>query len=587
MRVQSTVKAEDGLIRCRGSVEDLSGNERGLDLFFSLPAGQKNWRWGQSIREELPLGAGPYAQRVTTFSSISNPKSGRGLALAVPADAPCDCEMTFDAEFGYAVRFRIGLSQAAGGDLKGRSSFQWILYRCDGRWGLRDAARRYYGFFPKAFVKRVRREGLWLFGKPSFALPDPENYAFHEGGPKGWEDDDKHNIYTCPYIIPGQREITRLEKLPAGPKEALEIFHELGKAPATSAGRPGQSVTSGTTKQKRPGWGAKIKPVIENCMLYNADDQPHMRIRNTSWGGNSITFPLNANPRLFADSDKPTIANLLLAHAAEIHTQIPALDGIYVDSLGAWGQYPNYRQEHFAFAQVPLTYDPANGRPIIPNRFTLLEFLWDLGDLLHERDKLLFANGVHHNRRFHFFALDILGVEGRGDLEQKRVMAFQKPFLLLIYNIHEDPAAMEHYCHLCTFYGIYPSFAHMRVYKTPEMYAPVAALNRRFVPVLQAITAAGWQPITHARSSEEDVWVERWGTGEKGELYLSLYNSAKDARNTVLDIAASELGLKGTKLSLADRLSRDTWSTPLRSGQASLNLSVASQQTRVLRIRAE
>ena len=587
LRLEARLDAKDGLIRCRGAIQDLTGTERGLDLFFSLPVGGESWRWGQSIREELPLKAGPHAQRITTFSSISDPETGQGLALAVPADAPCDCAMTFDADFGYAVRFRIGLSQAAGSQLKGRSEFHFVLYRCDGRWGLRDAARRYYSFWPKAFAKRVRREGLWLFGSPRFTLPDPESYAFHEGGPAGWEYDEEHDIYTCPYIIPGQREITRLERLPANPKEALEIFQQFGAAPAAGTSRPGNSLTPAAKTNRRKDWGRSIKQIIENCLLHDADGLPWMRIRNTKWGGNSITFPLNANPHLFAGSDKPTVAKALLTHVAEIHEEIPALDGIYVDSLGAWGQYLNHRQEHFVDAQVPLTYDPANGRPVIPNRFTLLEFLWDLRDFLHDRNKLLFANGVHHNRRFHFFALDVMGVEGRGHLEQKRVMAFQKPFLLLIYNIHKDPVAMEHYFHLCTFYGIYPSFAHMREYETPEMYAPVAALNRRFVPVLQAITAAGWQPITHARSSAGDVWLERWGPDDKGAVYLSLYNSAEAKRNTVLDIATAELGLDGARLTLTDELSEETWSTPMRSGRASLRLSAVPQQTRVLQLRAQ
>jgi len=44
-----------------------------------------------------------------------------------------------------------------------------------------------YELYPWAFEKRVRREGLWLFGPVPAWLPDPENYAFHEGGPAGWE----------------------------------------------------------------------------------------------------------------------------------------------------------------------------------------------------------------------------------------------------------------------------------------------------------------------------------------------------------------------------------------------------------------
>jgi len=568
LRVRATFAVERSVIKCTGAVEDMRGKDRAVDLWFSIPVGGKAWRWGKSIREEIPLGAGPQSLTVTTFSSVSDLQSGKGIALAVPADAPCDYEFTHDKRFGYAVRFRFGLSPDAGERLKSRAPFAFVIYRCDGRWGLRDAARRYYALYPWAFEKRARREGLWMFGRPPKWLPDPQNYAFHEGGPGGWEYDEKHEIYTCPYIIPGQREIKRLDKLPPTKREALEIFRQLKPSEAN----------------RRRGLTAQTKAIISNCMLYDAHGLPHIRIRTTPWGGNSITFPLNANPRLFADTEKMTIAKALLKQVAEMHARRPEIDGTYVDSLGAWGQYLNHRHEHFSYAQVPLTYDMKNGKPVIHNRFTLLEFLWGLREYLHKHDKLLFANGVNHNRQFHFFSLDVMGVEGRTYLEQKRVMANQKPFLLLIYNIHDKPARMEYEFNRCAFYGIYPSFANMRVYKTPEMYAPIAKLNNRFVPVLQAITRAGWQPITLARSSQPDVWLERWGPGPDGAVYLTVYNASKKQLAATIVLEASALGLNGRYVLLEDKLSEDKWRTPAHEGTTQLELLMRPEKLRVLHI---
>lgn len=335
-----------------------------------------------------------------------------------------------------------------------------------------------------------------------------------------------------------------------------------------------------------PAWKPSSLSIVANCSLYDRLGHPQVLIRNTPWGGNSITFPLNANPRLFAETEKLTIAKTLLDSVAQMHEEIPGLEGTYVDSLGAWGNYADHRREHFAYTQTPLTYNAATGKPVINNRFTLLEFLWALRDDLHARDKLLFANGVHRNRRFHFFALDVMGVEGRSDLEQKRVMAYQKPFLLLIYNIHDNPVQMEHYYHLCTFYGIYPSFGHMGVYKTPDMYAPVAKLNGRFVPALRAVTGAGWQPITHARSSNSAVWLERWGPSDDGVVYLTVYNPDKTQHDTTIVIDVDRLGLKGANLSLDDMLSDEVWQAPLREGQASATLTMASERVRVLRLKS-
>lgn len=585
LRVGAEFRADDDSITCRGVVEDTTGEDRGLDLILGLPVGGPGWRWGKSIREEMPLDTRPQVLKVTTFSSVSNPATGEGVALAVPADSPCDCWFTHDDEFGYAVRFRFGLSSAAAGRLKSKAPFCIVIYRCDGTWGLRDAARRYYELWPDAFEKRVRREGLWMFGSPRIRLPDPQNYAFHEGGPGGWQYDDAQGIYTCPYIIPGQREITRLEKLPADRQEAMDTLRaHRQRADGVVRDRPGVTLreASDTTNERPGGWGSDMADIIDHCSLLDADGLPHIRIRNTAWGGNSITFPLNANPHLFDDTDRATVAKTLFAHVRKLHEDTPSLDGTYVDSLGSWGSYLNHRREHFRYSQVPLSYDPASGQPVIPNRFSLLEFLWELRDQMHDRGNLLFANGLHPDRRFHFFALDILGVEGHGALEQKRVMAYQKPFLLLIYNIHEKPAEMERYFHLCTLYGIYPSFANMRVYETPEMYAPVAALNDRFVPTLQTITAAGWQPIPHTRCSQADVWLERWGPDAKGTVYLTVYNASKQTQPARLTIDTKSLGMTDVPETVRDLLSGGHWRVFADGGTATLEVPMPPEQCRVL-----
>ena len=557
LAVTCTWSVQDDSIRCEGAVSTDAAEGRAVDVIAALPVGKDGWRWGESVVSEIPLTT--VVLNDLTFSSVSGPDAG--LSLAVPADRPSDCDFGWSPELGYHVRFRCGLSPEASGELERRAPFAFTIRRIDPEWGLRDAARRYQEANPAAFEKRMSREGLWMFGSPRIELPDPENYAFHEGGPGGWEFDEEHGIYTCPYIIPGQREITRLETLPESPADALRLFREWNATPdEPRAGR---------------GWGNK--EIIENCMLYNRDGDPHVVIRDTTWGGKSITFPLNANPWLFEGTDRPTIGRTLLDFVAAQQDETPELDGTYVDSLGAWGNFDNFRAEQFAAERVPLSYDMETGRPVVPNRFTLLEFLDELGDLLHERGKLLFANGVHPNRRFHALTLDILGVEGRGQLDQKRTMAGSKPFLLLIYNIEDDPAEMEYWYNRCTAWGIWPSFGNMRIFETPEDYAPVLALNNRYVPALRAITAAGWQPIIHARAPE-GVHIERWGPGDDGALYLTAF--AEEATEAEVTVDTAALGLGG-EVFLRDLLSGDEF--VCTTGH--LTLPLDAQRVRVLQVR--
>lgn len=568
LRVEATWSVAPGAIACAGAVDDLTGADRAVDVIAALPIGGEGWRWAQNIVDQAALDGTARALDDLTFSALVS--ADGALSLAVPADRPSDCSFEWTPELGYAVRFRLGLSPAASGELRGRAPFAFTLCRVDPAWGLRDAARRYQEMNAWAFEKRAQREGLWLFGSPRIELPDPELYAFHEGGPAGWEYDDEHGIATCPYVIPGQREITRLERLPASAAEALELFE---------AWVPGEN--------PRPrGWGDELmKQIIRSCMLHNADGDPHVVIRNTPWGGNSVTFPLNANPWLHETEDTPTVARTILDAVRSMHEEIPALDGIYVDSLGAWGDFDNFRREHFAAERLPLTYDAATGRPVIDNSFTLLEFLQGLGELLHPQGKLVFGNGIHPDRRFHAFVCDVLGVEGRGRLEQKRTIAGAKPFLLLIYNIENDPVEMERWFNACAHWGIYPSFGNMRLFDTPEKYAPVAELNRRYVPAMQTITAAGWQPVTQARASE-GLAVERWGPGADGAIYLTVYNATLAFVEGEVTVNADALGLTGATLAADDLLGGPPCSAPIAEGAATLRLPVEAGRVRILRLSA-
>ncbi len=576
LRVAAQWSSGESAITCLGEVVDVTGEPRCVDITVAIPVGAQGegWRWGRSVVEAVPVWeaaedgeaqAVPQGLSDHTFSALS--REDAALSLAVPADSPCVCRFGWSQEFGLTITYEFGLSPDASGDLKGRAPFAFTISRIDPQWGMRDAARRYQERNPAAFEKHVEREGLWMFGRPRIDLPDPEYYTFHEGGPNGREYDDEHGISTCPYIIPGQREITRLEKLPGSPAEALELFRNWQPQDDRRRGR---------------GWGNRA--IIENCMLHDAEGDPVVEIRNTSWGGNSITFPLNANPWLFeGTADRETIAGKLLEHVAAQHDEYPNLDGTYVDSLGHWGDFDNFRREHFAAERVPLTRDISSGRPIINNRFTLLEFLWELRDLLHERGKLLFANGVHPDRRFHFFALDVLGVEGRNRLHQKRTMAGTKPFLLLIYRIHENPEKMRYWFNRCTQWGIYPSFGNMRLFDTPEKYAPIAALNQRFVPALRTITSAGWHPITHAQAPD-GVLVERWGPNEGGDVYLTVFS--EEATDAQVRIDAEALGFEGPPTA-RDLLSDDEFTCQAHDDAVILDVPLDAARVRVLKLSAE
>ena len=94
----------------------------------------------------------------------------------------------------------------------------------------------------------------------------------------------------------------------------------------------------------------------------------------------------------------------------------------------------------------------------------------------------------------------------------------------------------------------------------------------------------GWRPIPHARSSDPDVWLERWGPGSDGQVYLTVYNSADEERSATLTIDAASLDLAGPTLRLDDRLSSGEWNAPIDGGSCTVRVPVPAEQVRVLKL---
>jgi hypothetical protein len=69
-------------------------------------------------------------------------------------------------------------------------------------------------------------------------------------------------------------------------------------------------------------------------------------------------------------------------------------------------------------------------------------------------------------------------------------------------------------------------------------------LFKRYVPLAVRLAQAGWSPATHVRSDNDRVYVERYGPGADGDVYLALYNDSgeKQAYRLSVDPAALNTG---------------------------------------------
>jgi hypothetical protein len=146
--------------------------------------------------------------------------------------------------------------------------------------------------------------------------------------------------------------------------------------------------------------------------------------------------------------------------------------------------------------------------------------------------------------------LDVMGTEtnwnpgGRwrpmsdAELLYRRAMCKGKPFCFLMNTRFEDFSHqfVERYMKRALAYGMFPGFfshnaSQGHYFTRPELYNRDRPLFRKYVPLVKRVAEAGWEPIPRARSSDERVYVERFGT-----RYLTVFNDGPGRRTATIHL---------------------------------------------------
>jgi len=133
----------------------------------------------------------------------------------------------------------------------------------------------------------------------------------------------------------------------------------------------------------------------------------------------------------------------------------------------------------------------------------------------------------------------------------------------------------ERHVKRCAMMGIYPSIA-IRV-EYPEFYERDGDIYRLYVPIIKTLSAAGWEPVTHARINSPDVRVERFGPAE-GVAYFTVYNDSAGAVDCTLEMDLPGLGAKGLA-AIKDLVTQEEMEAGAR-----VSLQLEPEQLRVLRL---
>jgi hypothetical protein len=599
LRVTTTHEAQPGCIRVHCAIEDLRDEDRAMVLTYRLPVDAEGWRWGRDLVQSqvidadatyhnavgIGAGAGGVIDRYP-FSAISGPS--HGLSLAIRMDEPRVFITQYRADLRcYEIRFSLGLSQATT-KFPGRADVSFVIYRHDPRWGFRSAAERYYALFPEFFEVRVQRMGGWYCNTRNNALGDaPYPYDYHFGyhecsvrKPITVAASNRMGIYTFDYTEPwfywqlmpdefleeGRASVAGgIKKLKhdQDPINSDLMTRDAGSA-QTAVDMRGITYDDFVRRQSR---------AVDNSLLWDGAGNGRGTVVSYPWGAGKfrIRFPLNLDP------DIPDGAGVFLndwifePSYASAEQQGCVMDGMYLDSHGAVSALLNFRREHFAFADIPLTFDPDSKRPALVNDFSAFEWLVWLTDDMHKRDRLLLTNYYHKRLFFNVIHWDAIGSEGykRGAM-LVRTLCYRKPYGDLAYG-HKPKTITRLWWREYLLYATFPG----QELREREAFREVGALVKREM-------AAGWEPVTQARCEREDILIERYGRVADGNLHLALRNSSDEPAAFTLKLEP-ELGLTGREIAW-DLLNDRSDEMKFERGGAEVALTLLPEETTLLMI---
>jgi len=615
LELEATFREEKECLRVDGLVRDTTGRDRAVGVKFALPLDLTGWTWYTDAEERETIEAGRlYRYTYDCVSGLgrcsiypwcaltppsppdmatrrqgdtgteeeggkitlspghpvtSSGVEGAGLSLALPlSQGPRVFLLQHDqGRMETALIFFFGLAKDAGNH-PSRAPFSFVIYPHDPAWGMRSAMQVYYRLFPESFVKRPTYEGYLNYA--DLEAFNPTNHQLTFGPTKGVDDasdfgegyqfvwhlhgcyDFRQVPYADPRLPPDEVVFSLLNRMVEEEKEKPRYYTPTAETIKKIVfGPEGQISYIGDTRYWRPHEG------------YNHTDQP-------GWGFN---FRVNEDPDV-----SPFLAELARRKAEETAKDparrpwdrtftADAIEGYMANAHGI-----NYRREHFQTTLVPLTFGYGHLKPAMPNT------IWDFHHkawwpLTQEYQILTYGNANGYEQVFTMPFVDIPMTEGDWDprhpgrldrylraIAHRKIWRYWHAWDEAGNYGDKDPAHVRRHFARGLAYAIFPA-----VYCIPDL-EPFRALYRQYVPAIEELSAAGWDPVPHARATG-GVVVERYGTFAQGELHFTLRNYSDQPLETVLTLDRQALGIpEDADLFFLDLLPRTPLFPPLLRG---------------------
>ena len=622
LAVHVSYRSEPGYVRADVQVTSTSDRERALILYFRLPLDLTGARWWQNLGQSEPIDArkrylSPYyahqgyrpCASTSIFSAVTDIPIGAGqagLSLVVPMEVPRWFRLTYGKQFGYQMEVELGLSPLTR-KFPNQGGFSVLVYRVDPRWGLRSTVERYYQFFPDCFLRRIERGGTWYVDTPDApletSLANPEDFGLRFKETYNWANAETrtHSVLAMKYVEPwcdhyvGTEEVMRkqAQELPAN-----NLWAPTGKSQPIRV-QAEALLISGV----RAADGSLYGPNHPDFRNQKPTDLARMYGKN--WPqvqqvlGPETTEAFGCRYPTNPDIELPGMCRGKSVMEYEVYDQWgrkPAspqdvYDGIYYDSTaGFWTGWHlnNFARDQFPHADFPLAFDHETGRVALLHGLSCIEFLRYLTERTHGEGKVTMANsGPDLFINFCAPYRDMLGAgEGfaRGDYEGRwllRSVAHTKPLTYL-----NDPEVTEQDFQECLPFAVYPGGP-----QNVQDWERLRPLYRKYIPLLDRLDQAGWEPVPGAVSDNDGLLVERFGPEKSGTLLLVVHNMTdKDVTGTVRllddELAKRSPGANWTgPHEVRELISGRVLATRSGGGVTELAVSLSAKESWVLEVR--
>ena len=593
-------------IRIQATVSNLTASDRAITLYYALPVAMDGGFWWNSPRDRVSVtqavesatlvSAELGARNLVSQYPLATVAAGGALTLAVPPDQYRPFRLAYNqVTRQFFAAFDVGLSSTPTNFAQIATAEVW-LYGSDAAWGLRSGLAGYYSRFPAAFARTFTNEGIWVAFADIRSITNISDFGigYHEISYSAAfvKFDDTNGIHSFRYV-----------------SEPWSYWMNMPTSISNTSYTP---VYNYLLSQNTA--GVKAATATLSSGIRDTNGLLEFFPAAAPWCPYGAAFYVNASP--FITNSQYSVSKFNNEWNSTVrdvynHPENGVLDGEYIDSFAASATAADYSSNHLRTTSFPLTYtgdSPALMTPLILGTY---EMARAIAADVHALGKAIMANTLYTLwpglpigiGLFDFTGTEMNCFDAAGNfvpmsdssLLYARALSGVRPYGYLLNTdfTKVTQAEMESYMRLCAVYAIYPSAfsadaASNNYFEQPALYERDRPLFKKYVPIIRALSLAGWLPVSDATVDNANLGIEAYGTNAvTSTRYLTVRNFASQAMTANVTFDLGKWAYPGAQwLRLTNLFDGGSLTINLAAGSNSVPLTLQANECRVYALQA-